>query len=112
MPQLQINVVRIPPYEPGGGPDTRGEIGGKVTGELAPAYKVLVYALADVWYIQPHPDAFHDIRPDGTWSTWTHTGSSYAALVVRRPFDPRTRLDVLPQIGDNVLARTIVEGTR
>jgi hypothetical protein len=40
------------------------------------------------------------------------TGSSYAALVVRPGFNALTRLDVLPQLGGYVLARTIVEGAR
>jgi hypothetical protein len=111
-PRVEIEITSIPPYEPEGGPETRADIGGKVTGEIAPDCKVVVYARADAWYIQPAAYAEHAIGADGTWSTWTHTGSSYAALVVRPGFDPFLRLDVLPRVDDYVLARAIVEGAR
>ena len=75
-------------------------------------HQVVIYARADAWYIQPHSHTFHPIGADGSWSSWTHTGSSYAALVVRPGFDAYTRLDVLPQVGSYVVARTIVEGVR
>jgi len=42
---------------------------------------------ADLWFIQPEAYKSHSIRSDSSWSTWTHTGSSYAALVVRPGFD-------------------------
>ena len=112
LPRVEIEITTIPPYEPEGGPETRADITGKVTGELSPEYKVVVYARADAWYVQPAAYAEHSIGEDNTWSTWTHTGSSYAALVVRPGFDPFLRLDVLPQVGSHVLARTIVEGMR
>jgi hypothetical protein len=35
-----------------------------------------------------------------------------AALVVRSSFKPLTRLDVLPQVDGDVLARTIVDGRK
>ncbi len=112
LPKVKVEIADIPPYEPDGGPNTRAEIGGKVTGELTADLKVVIYARADAWYIQPTPYAAHSIRSNNTWSSWTHTGSSYAALVVRPGFDPFLRLDVLPQVGGYVVARTIVEGTR
>jgi len=112
LPKVEIEITTTLPYEPEGGPDTRADIAGRVRGELAPEYKVVVYARADAWYIQPAAYAEHPILEDRTWSTWTHTGSSYAALVVRPGFEPFLRLDVLPQVGDHVLARTIVEGAR
>jgi hypothetical protein len=112
VPKVQVEITDIPPYEPEGGPNTRAEIGGKVSGELTADLKVVIYARADAWYIQPTPYASHSIRSNHTWSSWTHTGSSYAALVVRPGFDPFLRLDVLPQVSGYVVARTIVEGTR
>lgn len=111
-PRVQIEITSVPPYEPEGGPDTRAEIEGKVSGEISPDHKVVLYARADAWYMQPTAYATHPIRPDMTWSSWTHTGSSYAALLVRPGFDPFLRLDVLPQVGGYVLARTVVDGRR
>jgi hypothetical protein len=112
LPKVGIEITRVPPYEPEGGPNTRSEIAGKVSGEIFPEHKVVIYARADAWYMQPTAYATHAIAADRTWGSWTHTGSSYAALVVRPGFDPFLRLDVLPQVGGNVLARTIVEGKR
>jgi hypothetical protein len=110
MPEVKIEITKIPPYNPEGGADTRADIAGRVSGELSPDLKVVVYARADAWYNQPSQYTTHPIRPDNTWATWTHTGSSYAALLVRPGFDPRARLDVLPQVGGYVLARAIIDG--
>jgi hypothetical protein len=107
-----LTITRVPRYQPEGGPDTRDTIAGTVRTPLASDYKVIVYARADAWYIQPTPFAMQPIESDNTWQTWTHTGSSYAALVVRTTYKPLTRLDVLPQIGADVLARAIVDGRK
>jgi hypothetical protein len=112
-PDWSIEIVRVPPYEPQGGPNTRADIAGKISGTLDPGYSVVLYARAsEIWYIQPLAYASHAIRPDNTWTSWTHTGSSYAALLVRPGFEPVPRLDVLPKVGGYVMARAIVEGTR
>lgn len=112
LPKVQVEITQIPPYEPHGGPNTRADIGGKVSGEVGADLKVVLYARADAWYMQPAAYALHPIQPDNTFTTWTHTGSSYAALLVRPGFDPYLRLDVLPQVGGYVVARTIVDGVR
>src|SRR5262245_21438095 len=110
---LKIEINRVPPYEPQGGPDTRADIAGKVSGSMTSGYSVVLYARAsEIWYIQPIAYASHEIRPDNTWTSWTHTGSSYAALLVRPGFEPVPRLDVLPKVGGYVVGRAIVEGTR
>ena len=110
---LHIEITSKLPYEPLGGPDTHADIVGRVTGSNVTNYSVVLYARAsDVWYIQPLAYAAHSIRPDNTWTTWTHTGSSYAALLVRPGFEPVPRLDVLPNIGGYVVAKTIVEGKK
>ena len=111
-PEVQIEITQIPPYELGG-PDTHADIAGKVAGKVAPECKVVLYARAyNAWHLQPTVNAVHDIQPDNTWKSWTHTGASYAALVVRPEFDAFVRLDILPQVGGYVLARTIVDGKR
>src|SRR5262245_21596517 len=110
---LKIEIDRVPPYEPQGGADTRADIAGKVGGTLAPGYSVVLYARAsEIWYVQPTAYASHAIHSDNTWTSWTHTGSSYAALLVRPGFEPVPRLDVLPKVGGYVVARDIVEGVR
>jgi hypothetical protein len=110
---VHLEITNVPPYEPKGGAETHGEISGTVSGNLVPGCSVVLYARAsEMWYIQPIAYAAHAIRPDNTWSTWTHTGSSYAALVVRPGFEPVPRLDVLPKVGGYVVARAIVEGAK
>jgi len=111
-PNVAVEITRVPPYEPAGGPETRADIEGRVRGDLAPGLRIVVYARADAWYIQPLHQRWHVIRPDSTWGTWTHTGSSYAALIVRPDFPLLPRLDMLPNVGGDVVARTIVEGAR
>lgn len=108
-PSMTIAITTVPPYD-AGGPDTRADIAGTVKGPVAPTDRVVIYARADVWYIQPTPNARHLIGADGTWSSWTHTGTSYAVFVVRPGFDPLPRYDVLPQVGGYVVARAVVEG--
>jgi len=108
----EIAITRVPRYQAEGGPDTRDTIAGTVRTSVAGDYRVVVYARADAWYIQPTPFAMQPIESDNTWRTWTHTGSSYAALVVRPTYKPMTRLDVLPQIDADVLSRAIVEGRK
>jgi hypothetical protein len=109
----QVEITAIPPYEPKGGPETHADIAGKVSGKLSAGYSIVLYARAsDVWYIQPTAYAAHAIRPDNTWTSWTHTGSSYAALLVRPGFEPIPRLDVLPSVGGYVVARALVDGSK
>ncbi len=110
LPNVQLEITKVPPYDPHGGPDTRSDISGVVRGEVDPSYKVVVYARADAWYIQPIGGSLHPIRPDNTWTTWTHTGSSYAVLVVRPGYEPFARLDVLPTLGGYVIGRAVVDG--
>jgi hypothetical protein len=108
---IQIDITNIPPNDPEGGPSTHADIAGTVSGDLFPDCRVVIYARAlDVWFIQPEAYRSQTILSNKTWSTWTHTGSSYAALVVRPGFDALPRLDVLPSLSDYVLARTNVPG--
>ena len=105
-----VEFTLIPPREPGGD-HTRADIGGKVTGKVDPDYRVVVYARAyDNWYIQPTVQALHPIKSDHSWVTWTHTGDSYAALVVNSAYVPMVRLDVLPPVGGYIKARVVSEG--
>jgi hypothetical protein len=111
-PVIQVVITQIPPYQPGGGSDTRANIGGTVSGDITPDSRVVIYARADAWYVQPMPYTTLEIAANKTWKSWTHTGGAYAALVVGRDYKPFMRLDVLPQVGGEILARTVVEGKR
>jgi hypothetical protein len=109
--EVQIEITEIPPYDPRGGPNTRADIAGRVSGNVGQDLRVVLYARGnDLWYVQPELLATHPVHIDKSWSSWTHTGSSYAALLVRKSYTPAFTLDVLPRVGGDVLARTIVEG--
>lgn len=111
-PDVFIEFTQIPPLE-AGGDHTRADISGKVTGRIQSDYRVIVYARAyDSWYIQPTVRALHPIKSDQTWITWTHTGESYAAFVVRADYVPLMRLDVLPPLGPSIKARVVSEGKK
>lgn len=109
---VQIEITEVPLAQ-SGGPNTRADIAGKVTGEVVSGYKVILYARDNgVWWIQPMMGESHKIRPDGTWVSWTHTGQAYAALLVRANYSPVRTLDTLPAAKGDVLARKIVDGRR
>jgi hypothetical protein len=109
-PEARIEITSIPPSELGG-PNTHADIAGKVSGKVPPGYVVAVYTRAfGFWFIQPEATALHGIHPDNTWRTWTHTGTKYAALLVRQDYEPLAKLDMLPQTNDTVLALDIVDG--
>ncbi len=84
-----------------------------VTGKLAPEFKIILYTrVGDTWYIQPVAFATTRVEENGGWTNWTHTGASYAALLVRPGYDPLVRLDLLPTAGGFVVARAVVDGMR
>jgi hypothetical protein len=106
---IRIEFTTVPPR--GEGPNTRGNIEGKVLGAATPEqYKIVLYALTDKWYVQPSTeDCLTDVSAEGTWSNWTHLGYRYAALLVRSSYRrPSPTLQALPPVGGDVLARAEV----
>jgi hypothetical protein len=61
--------------------------------------------------VQPWPDhPFIPIKADSTWSTETHLGFEYAALLVDPDYHPLPMMDVAPTQGPSVALVTIVKG--
>jgi hypothetical protein len=109
-PEVHIEITQIPPADIGG-PDTHADIAGKISGNVPPGYVIAIYTRAyGKWYVQPQSGSLHKINPDNTWGTWTHTGTKYAALLVRQDFEPLTKMDMLPQTNDNIMTLEIVDG--
>jgi hypothetical protein len=109
-PETRIEITQIPPSELGGA-NSRSHIAGRINGQAPPGYVVAIYARAfGYWYIQPEAAALHPIEPGNTWGTWTHTGTKYAALLVRQDYEPLTKLDMLPRTNNSVLTIDIVDG--
>jgi len=94
-----------------GGPDLIGFISGQVTG-AQPGEQIVLYAYAKpCWYVQPmveHP--FTPISADGSWSSPTHMGAQYAALLVEPGYRPEPVITTLPQPGHGVVAVAVRPG--
>ena len=101
-PSIQFTLVPVS----GGGPDSKGNIAGKVVNCANPQnYRIVLYAQTDMWYVQPLTDKpFTKIGKDGKWKSGTHLGVTYAALLVQPSFTPKDKTDALPKVGGSVLA--------
>jgi hypothetical protein len=104
-----ISFTHIPPAAQGGR-EKVDTISGRVT-NARPKQQIVVYAHSGPWWVQPWPDhAFIPIKADSTWSTETHLGFEYAALLVDSDYHPLPELDVAPTQGGSVALVTIVKG--
>lgn len=104
-----IEFTRVPLADEGG-PDKLDLIVGRVVG-ARPELQVVLYARSGVWYVQPYADEpYTQIRPDSTWRSTTHLGTEYAALLVEPGYKPPPSTDVLPSLGDGVIAITVRKG--
>ncbi len=107
---LKIEMIETP-FAAKGGPDTRASIAGRIVGEPPPDSRVVIYARDDgVWFIQPTTNAKHSIASDGSWSSWTHSGTAYAILVVPSDFMPLRTLDSIPALRGDIFARAVIDG--
>jgi signal transduction histidine kinase len=104
-----IKFTRVPPADKGGVQTT--DLASGSVRNARPDYRVVVFARSGAWYVQPYADQpFTTIQPDSTWTTPTHLGTEYAALLVERSYVPPTFAAELPQAGNGVVAITVVEG--
>lgn len=105
-----IEFTKIPPAAQGGR-ERVDTIAGRVKG-LRPGQHVVVYARSGPWWVQPWPDRpLIPIQADSTWSTETHLGFEYAALLVDPGYQPPPTMDVLPNQGAAVVVITAVKGS-
>jgi hypothetical protein len=108
-PAIEFNV--IPPAAEGG-PDTVAPIAGRVSGARA-GQRIVLFAKAGIWWVQPTRDEpFTTIQPDFTWTTSTHLGTEYAALLVEPGYRPSPTLEALPPEGREVIAIKTVAGEK
>src|SRR5215204_6235857 len=104
-----IEIISVPRAAPGGVLDL-DRISGRVKG-AGSGQRVILYARAGDWYVQPWADQpFTRIQADSTWSSETHLGTEYAALLVEPAYVPATLMVDLPATGGGVLAMTVVDG--
>jgi hypothetical protein len=105
-----IEFSKIPPAAQGG--RERVEvISGRVSGARH-GQKIVVYARSGPWWVQPWPDQpLLPIHWNATWSTPTHLGFEYAALLVEPGYSPPATMDVLPAPGGPIVAIQTVKGS-
>ncbi len=104
-----IEFTHIPPAAQGG--KERLETISGLVRNARPKQQIVIYAHSGQWWVQPEPDRpFIPIKADSTWSTETHLGFEYAALLVEPEYNPLPKMDVAPtQVGSIALV-TIVKG--
>jgi hypothetical protein len=104
-----IEFTKIPPAAQGGR-ERVDTITGRVT-RWHPGQQIVVYAKSGPWWVQPWPDKpLIPIQSDSTWSTSTHLGFQYAALLVEPGYQPPPTMDVDPVRGGSVVEVAIVNG--
>ena len=104
-----IAFTKIPPAAEGG-TERVDTISGRVVG-ARPGQRIVVYARSGQWWVQPFADQpFTAIQPNSRWSTSTHLGYEYAALLVEPTYHPPPTMDVPPTRGGSVVATIIVKG--
>jgi hypothetical protein len=104
-----IEFTHIPPAAQGG-PERVDTISGRVR-SARPNQQIVIYAHSGQWWVQPLPDHLIPIKADSTWSTETHLGFEYAALLVEPDYRPLPRMDVAPAQSGSVALVTIVKGS-
>jgi hypothetical protein len=108
--ESSIELSKIPPAAQGGR-ERVDTIAGRVVG-ARPGQHIVIYARSGPWWVQPWPEqALIPIRSDSTWSTSTHLGFEYAAMLVEPGYHAAPTMDVAPSVGGPVAAVTIVKGT-
>jgi hypothetical protein len=104
-----IQFTKIPPAD-SGGPDTLAVIEGRVAG-ARPGQRIVLFSKSGVWWVQPEARRpFTEIRADSTWTSSTHLGLEYAALLVDAEYSPPLSTETLPGPGAGVVAVAIVPG--
>jgi hypothetical protein len=105
-----IEFTKIPPASQGGR-ERIDSIAGRVN-KARPGQSIVVYARSGPWWVQPWPEqALIPIQSDSTWSTSTHLGYEYAAMLVDAGYHPPPTMDVAPTQGGLIAALKIVKGT-
>jgi hypothetical protein len=108
--EASIEFSKIPPAKQGGREHV-DTIAGRVT-NARPGQQIVIYAHSGPWWVQPWPDRpFIPIRADSTWSTETHLGFEYAALLVDKDYHPLPTMDLPPTPGGSIALVKIVKGT-
>ena len=104
-----VEFTKVPAAERGG-PDTLDVVSGRVKG-ARPGQRIVLFSKSGVWWVQPEArQPYTDIRADSTWTSSTHLGTEYAALLVEAGYRPPLSTETLPVPGGAIAAMTVVPG--
>lgn len=104
-----IEFTTIPPAGDGS-PDKLQKIAGRVA-NAQPGQRVVLFARSGMWWVQPTvANPFTTINRDLSWTSETHPGSAYAALLVTPEYRPPPTLARLPEQSGHILARAVADG--
>jgi hypothetical protein len=94
-----------------GGPDKFGTIEGHVAG-LQPGQQIVLYAKSqELWWVQPFAEKpYTQIQNNSKWSSQTHLGTEYAALLVNPGYKPPRTTEALPVPGLGIASVVVVKG--
>jgi hypothetical protein len=109
----KIEFTKLPKADQGG-PSNLATIEGRVTG-ARPGQRIVLFARSGigVWWVQPFADQpYTTIQPDASWSSSTHLGTEYAAVLVEADYRPQATAKTLPEKGGAVAAVATAEGER
>jgi len=108
-PSIEFSII---PQAEEGGPDKTAPIAGQVIGART-GQQIVLFARSGIWWVQPTADEpFTVIKPDSTWTTSTHLGTEYAALLVEAGYRPPPTVEKLPSEGGDVVAVKSVPGKK
>ena len=104
-----IEFTKVPPAAEGG-PEKLDIIAGRVRGARKGQHIVL-YAKSGVWWVQPYADRTSTpLGPESKWSSSTHLGYEYAALLVEPSYKAPAIMASLPPQGSGVVLVASVKG--
>ncbi len=110
--EASIAFTHVPPPDVGGA-GAMDTVTGKVKNVKAGSRLVIYVYSAGSWYVQPMTlRPFTEIGTDGTWSSLTHLGGQYAAILVGAGYRPANTLRTLPVPGGSVFSVKVVPGDR
>jgi hypothetical protein len=87
-------------------------IAGRVSNAPADAMIVVYCYAAGMWWVQPFANRYSTPVKNGEWSTPTHLGQAYAALLTRKSWKAPPKLPELPRVGGEILAIREVGGRK
>ena len=84
---------------------------GRATG-ARPGQRIVLYARTDGrWGVcRQSGQPFTNIEADGQWQASVHLGTQYAALLVDPTYNPPEQTELLPSVGNGVVALAVVNG--